>query len=157
MYTQSPVPLPLVWLPCMNFKLWTGICSLYLRPFLMTVVANYAGFPAQHFQADWSMKLSGERPTLTRGLNKTLEWLMSVCGCLSWYRSSYTQCALRGLATCSHAVIEHWNWKQRMPCSFLFIISLCVVQISQDMGVCLLGDLPSPQHTSMKFCYVCYV
>lgn len=72
-----------------SVPLWTGICSLYLRPLLMTV-ANYAGFPAQHFHADWSMKLSGERPTLTGGLNKTLERLMSVCGCLSWYWSFYT-------------------------------------------------------------------
>lgn len=45
-----------------------------------------------------------------------------------------THCALRGLATCSHAVIEHWNWKHRMPRGLLFIISLYVVQISQDMA-----------------------
>lgn len=46
----------------------------------------------------------------------------------------FTHSALRGLATCSHAVIEHWNWKQRMPRGLLFIISLYVVQISQDMA-----------------------
>lgn len=51
-----------------------------------TVVAYYTGIPAQHFQANLqSIKVSGERLTLTRGLNKTVEWLMSVCGCLSWY------------------------------------------------------------------------
>lgn len=40
----------------------------------------------------------------------------------------------RARATCSHAVIEHWNWKPRMPRGLLFIISLYVVQISQDMA-----------------------
>lgn len=81
---------------------------------------------------------------------------MSVCGCLFWYWSFYTHCALRRLATCSHAVIEHWNWKQRLPRGLLFIISLYVVQISQDMAsVSLETCLPCSIQAWNVMCVMC--
>lgn len=69
----------------------------------------------------------------------------------------FTRCALRGLATCSRAVIEHWNWKQRMPPGLLFIITLYVVQISQDMAsVSLETWLPcSVQAWNVVTCAAC--
>ena len=65
-----------------------------------------------------------------RGLKKTVDGLMSARATLSYW----SFCTRRSEATRSHAVMEHWNWKQRMPRGLLFIISLYVVQISQDMA-----------------------
>lgn len=88
------------------------------------------------------MELSGEHPTLTRGLNNTLDWLMSVC--------------VVSLGTDHALPVELWGnllnalilWlssdiKNKMPRSLLFIISLYVVQISQDMeSVSLVTYMP---------------
>lgn len=100
------------------------------------------------------MKLS-ESPTLTRGLNKTLAWLMSVCGRLSWYWSFNTQHALRGLVLMLWSSIEIENRECLAP--FLFIISLYVVQISQDMAsVSLQTCLPcSVQAWNVVMCVLC--
>lgn len=60
----------------------------------------------------WSMELSGERSALTRGLNKTAECLMSVCGCLSWYWSFFAHRALRGshrTLPCRDRALKFWK------------------------------------------------